>query len=126
MVTAMAFLNGISVLLVFQLLGEVIVLLLQWSVPGPVVGMFLLFVALMLRGMSGDSLQDSADALLGHLSLLFIPAGVGVMAHFDLIAAAWLPIAAALLLGTLLTMAVTAALMVVCLRYLDTTEACHD
>jgi len=107
----MKFLNGVTLLLIYQLIGEFSVLLLRIPVPGPVLGMILLFLTLMLRKGSGESLDSASSTLLSHLSLLFVPAGVGMMVHFDRIANEWLPISVALLLSTVLTMAVTAAAM---------------
>jgi holin-like protein len=107
----MKFLNGVTLLLIYQLIGEFSVLLLRIPVPGPVLGMILLFLTLMLRKGSGESLDSASSALLSHLSLLFVPAGVGMMVHFDRIANEWLPISVALVLSTVLTMAVTAAAM---------------
>jgi holin-like protein len=52
-------------------------------VPGPVIGMALLFAALAWRGGPSLPLRESAQKLLQHLSLLFVPAGVGVMLHFQ-------------------------------------------
>jgi len=59
-------------------------------------------------GKVPDSLSTAAGGLLSHLSLLFVPAGVGIMVHADRIAAEWLPIMLALVLSTLVTMTVTA------------------
>jgi holin-like protein len=101
----------ITVLVVCQLAGEVLVALTHVPIPGPVFGMAILFGALVWRGGVPDALGKTADGLLSNLSLLFIPAGAGVMLHFKLLAADWLPLAAALLLSTLLTIAVTALLM---------------
>jgi len=94
-----------------QLAGELIVAATGLPVPGPVCGMALLFAGLVIKGGLPAELARVADALLGNLSLLFVPAGVGVMLHARLMARDWLPIAAALLLSTGLTIAVTAALM---------------
>ena len=94
-----------------QLLGELFVTVLGLPFPGPVGGMVLLFVGLLVRGGIPDDLGASADALIGNLSLLFVPAGVGVMLHARLIGHDWLPISVALVLSTALTIAVTAALM---------------
>jgi len=107
----MKFLNGVTLLLIYQLIGEFSVLLLRIPLPGPVLGMILLFLTLALRKGSGESLDSASSALLSHLSLLFVPAGVGMMVHFDRIANEWLPISVALVLSTVLTMAVTAAAM---------------
>lgn len=102
MVQAFAF------LLVFQLVGEVAVQVLGLPVPGPIVGMLLLLVALVVRGGLPDSLRDTANALLRHLMLLFIPAVTGVMMYFDRFAREWLPFLAASILGAALTLGVTA------------------
>ena len=107
----MNFLNGVTLLLIYQLAGEISVLLLRIPVPGPVLGMIMLFVTLILRRRSSESLDSASLALLSHLSLLFVPAGVGMMVHFDRIADEWLPIGIALILSTVITMAVTALVM---------------
>lgn len=107
----MSFLNGVTLLLIYQLVGEISVMLLRIPVPGPVLGMVMLFLTLLLRRSSSKSLDDASSALLSHLSLLFVPAGVGMMVHFDRIVTEWLPISIALLSSTLITMAVTALVM---------------
>ena len=104
-------LESLAVLLLCQLAGEFVVLLLDWPVPGPVIGMALLFSALVIKGGVPEPLADTASGLLAHLSLLFVPAGVGVMTHLTLLGNQWLPLTASLLLSTLLTIAVTGWLM---------------
>ena len=94
-----------------QLIGEVVVAATGLPVPGPVVGMAILFCGLLVRGNIPDGLAATADTLLTHLSLLFVPAGVGVMLHVELIGAEILPITVSLVASTLLTIAVTALLM---------------
>ncbi len=101
----------ITVLILCQLAGEAAVALTHVPVPGPVCGMALLFGALVWNGRLPDDLGKTADALLSNLSLLFVPAGAGVMLHFKLLAGDWLPLGAALIVSTLLTIAVTALLM---------------
>ncbi|MEL6940908.1 MAG: CidA/LrgA family protein [Cyanobacteria bacterium J06598_1] len=107
----MKFLNGFTVLLLFQLVGETTVHLLHLSIPGSVLGMVLLFVALLLRRRVAKSLDTASTGLLSHLSLLFVPAGVGVMAQFNRIANEWVSISIALVMSTLITLAATAAIM---------------
>lgn len=107
----MNFLTGITLLLVYQLVGEVAVRLLGLPIPGPVLGMMMLFITLLVRGHTPESLNTASSALLSHLSLLFVPAGVGMMVHFDRIASEWLPITLALFFSTLITMVATAAIM---------------
>ena len=108
--------GALTVLLMLQLVGEVAV---RWSgapLPGPVVGMLLLFLALRWRQMLPDALRAVAETLLSHLSLLFIPAGVGIMQYGALLSQEWLAVAAALVLSTLITVAVTALAMQAVIR----------
>lgn len=104
-------LGAFTLLLVYQLAGEAIVHVAGLPVPGPVVGMLLLFVTLLARGSAPDWLRDTCQALLAHLSLLFVPAGVGVMLHFQRLGAEWLPVAVALVASTVITIGVTALAM---------------
>jgi holin-like protein len=104
-------LGSITLLLLFQLAGEALVQLFALPIPGPVVGMLLLLLALVIRGSAPQPLSDTANTLLQHLSLLFVPAGVGVMLHLARVADEWLAIGAALIGSTALTIAATALTM---------------
>lgn len=100
-------LYGWALLLGFQLAGEALVRLTGVPVPGPVLGMLLLLAALGLRGSVPPSLQAVASGLLGHLSLLFVPAGVGVMLHAPRLAQEWPALAAALVGSTVMALVIT-------------------
>lgn len=102
-------LNALAALLSLQLLGEAVVRWLAWPVPGPVLGMALLLLALLLRPVWLQALRDTAKGLLQHLSLLFVPAGVGVMLHLQRLGDEAWAIGVALVLSTWIGMA-TAAL----------------
>lgn len=104
-------LAALTVLLLYQLVGEVVVVALRLPIPGPVIGMALLFLTLLARGAASADLRDTANGLLRHLSLLFVPAGVGVMAHLGRLADEGWPIAVSLVVSTLATIAVTALVM---------------
>jgi holin-like protein len=101
---------NLTVILSCQLVGEALVAALDLPVPGPVAGMALLFAGLLVTGLP-EGLGRVADTLLGNLSLLFVPAGVGVMLHAGLLARDWLPISVALVVSTLATIAVTGLAM---------------
>lgn len=109
-------LESLTVLLLFQLVGEIVVQASRVPIPGPVVGMTLLFVGLLLRGSIPEVLRGTSQKLLQYLALLFVPAGVGVMLYVDLIAEEWLAILVALLLSTWLGIAVTALVMTAVMR----------
>lgn len=100
-----------TLILVCQLLGEFAVTTLDIPFPGPVVGMVLLFLFLLLKGAVPEQLGQVSNALLNHLSLLFVPAGVGVMVHFELLGTDVWPLSVALVASTLLTVVVTALVM---------------
>ena len=104
-------LQSLTILLLFQLAGEVVVRALALPIPGPVIGMLLLFGALSLRGAAPASLARTAHGLLDHLSLLYVPAGVGIMVHFPLIQQEWLAILLTLILSTIVTVIITALVM---------------
>lgn len=99
---------AITTLFLFQLIGELLVQWLTLPVPGPLIGMVLLFCALLLRRAVPDALRETSGQLLQHLMLLFIPAVAGVMLHFERVGQEWLPFLAAGIVGAALTMAVTA------------------
>ena len=115
--------QGFALLLACQLIGEVAVQALSLPLPGPLVGMLLLFAGLLLRGGLPDALRDAANALLRHLMLLFIPAVTGVMMYFDRIAREWLPFMAACIVGAAVTMVATALTLRWMLRAADTPRA---
>ena len=96
-----------AVLLVFQCLGEGLVFLFGLPVPGPVAGMLLLLAALVAWPRLHVVVELGANELLRHLSLLYVPAGVGVIAAAVSGRGQWLAIAASVVLSTLATMAVT-------------------
>lgn len=105
-----------TVLLTCQLVGEVIARLFHWPVPGPVLGMVILFCALLVRGHVPEELSAVTGGLLQNLSLLFVPAGVGVMLHAQLLAEHWAALAAALVLSAGITIVVTGLVMTWALR----------
>lgn len=109
-------LGALTVLLVYQLIGEVVVQFLALPIPGPVIGLLLLFLTLCARRGIAEPLRDTANGILQHLSLLFVPAGVGVMVHFSRVSGEWLPIIAAVLVSTALAIAVSALVMQVLMR----------
>jgi holin-like protein len=108
--------GALTELLLFQLAGEVVARGLDLPVPGPVLGMLFLLVALGLRGGPSEALQGTGQGLLQHLSLLFVPAGTGIIVHLHRVADEWLALSIALLASTVATLAVTALVMKLLMR----------
>jgi holin-like protein len=100
-------LRGLALLLVFQLTGEVLAHLAGLPIPGPVVGMLLLLLALELRQPLGDAIRPASAGLLAHLSVLFVPAGVGVVQHGRRLLAEWPAVLITLVVSTAATIGVT-------------------
>lgn len=107
---------AILVILGFQLAGEVVTRAFDLSLPGPVLGMAGLLVTFLLVPRSEVLVRPVAQGLLSHLSLLFVPAGVGVVAHLPLLRQEGVALALALLLSTAAAIAVGAWVFVLVAR----------
>ncbi|MEF7614582.1 CidA/LrgA family protein [Aquincola sp. MAHUQ-54] len=105
-----------ALLLVLQLVGELLVQSLGLPLPGPLVGMLLLFGFFVWRGGVPPGVKQVADVLLQNMMLLFIPAVAGVMMLFDRVAGEWLPFFAACIGGAAITLAVTGMVLQALLR----------
>lgn len=100
--------KALAVLLLFQCLGETIAFVGNIPVPGPVIGMLLLLAALRLSKRTRSTVEQPCLAFLKHLSVLFVPAGVGIVLNAGQVESDLLPIAATILIGTALTVCITA------------------
>ncbi len=103
-------LRGLGWLLVLQSMGELLSRGLSLPLPGPVVGMMLLLVALRWAVVR-EPVSACADYLLSHLSLLFVPVGVGVMTHLSIVSQYGGRMLLVLVVSTLIGLAVTALLL---------------
>jgi putative effector of murein hydrolase LrgA (UPF0299 family) len=118
---------SLSLILLCQLAGEVFVRGLALPMPGPVVGLVLLLLLLVVRDrfavlargpLQGGGVENASRGLLAHLSLLFVPAGVGVVQKLDLIAAHGIAIVIVLLVSVVMTLLATVATFLVASRLL--------
>lgn len=123
--------NSLLVLLLCQLAGEALARGIGLPVPGPVIGMALLMALLAARDALGRSLaaelrdipvETTAKELLGILSLLFVPAGVGVVDRLSLFANHGLALTVALVVSTVLALAAAALTFDVVARWVDRPE----
>lgn len=104
-------LRGLTWLVLFQLVGTAINHLFVPVLPGPIIGLLLLLVFLMLRGQVGEPLSHAASSMLRYLPLLLVPPAVGVMVYASDIAADFWALAGALVLSLLISMAFIGVLM---------------
>lgn len=113
---------ALTIILGFQLIGEIASRWLDLSLPGPVVGLVLLVGACMARPALADMLRPVTKSVLAHLSLFFVPAGVGVVAHLDLIRANGLGLALAIAGSTVLAISAGALAFVAVARITGSTD----
>jgi len=104
-------LQVLALLLACQLAGEVVTHAANLPAPGPVLGMVFLLLGLLALRRVPSALERTSRGLLDNLSLLFIPAGVGVIRHLEILRAQWLPILASIVGSTVLAMLVAAGAM---------------
>ena len=104
-------LKGIIVLLFCQFIGECIAKFFELLVPGPVIGMVLLLLFLLIRKASFESLDNAVALHLRYLPLLFIPAAMGIITQIDIITREFWAIAIALFVGTIIALAFSAKFM---------------
>ncbi|HTW72216.1 MAG TPA: CidA/LrgA family protein [Acetobacteraceae bacterium] len=111
--------SAFAILIGLQLVGEVLRQTLHLPLPGPLIGMALLTIVLVARGSAGAAgehavpspLRQAANGLIANMGLLFVPAGVGIIAELGVLRREWVPILAGLLISTLLGLAVTGLVM---------------
>ncbi|WP_160151995.1 CidA/LrgA family protein [Microbulbifer sp. ALW1] len=108
---AALWISGAVLLLAFDLLGRTLVGSLSLPVPGPVLGMLLLLLALMLYGRVPRGLALVGEQILRLLVLIFLPATVGIYFLRDLAGGDWLALIAAMIIGTLISLTLTALLL---------------
>ncbi len=101
-------LKALTTLLIFQIVGEAVVFTSGIAFPGPVLGMVALLAYLLAKPAALEGIKPTALDMLRHLSLLFVPAGVGIMLHGERLKTEGWKLAIAVLVSTVVTLAVTA------------------
>ena len=112
-------LRGFFIILLFQLVGEVLQKFFNLVIPGPVIGLILLLFSLIyLKKIKSKKIlnvkQDvmsTGNAITSYLSLLFVPIGVGVVMHISYLEQNLYQVLGVIVLGTVLTVGITAKLM---------------
>lgn len=108
-----------AVIFTFLALGETLAWLTGIPVPGSSIGMLLLTAALQLRIIRLRHVSGVADFLVKNLGFFFIPAGVALVDHFDLLRREWLPIVGAAVISTIIVLGVTGQLHQIARKYLS-------
>ena len=96
-------LMGLIVLVVFQLAGEWLASYFSLPLPGPVCGLFLLLVFLILRGGVDSFLLNASNKLFAYLPMLLIPITAGIYSWFNYLSSSWVEIGGVLLISFFVT-----------------------
>ena len=102
----MKLLKGITYILLFYFLGEIVSHFTGKIIPGNVCGMILLFLALTARIIKPEDVKTTANILTRNMALFFVPAGVGLMAEYNIIARNWAALLVVSIVTTILVMIV--------------------
>ena len=94
----------LGIIFIFLGLGEFIVWITGISVPSSIIGMLLLFLSLYSKVIKLSRIEKAADLMVNNMGFFFIPAGIGVMKYFNLIASQWIPIVMAVVISSILIM----------------------
>ena len=90
----------------FSFIGNVISNVFRLPVPGSILGMILLFLALQFKILEFRHVDEAGSFLINNITILFLPAGVGIMAKWNLISHFWaqilLIVVAALIINMLI------------------------
>lgn len=101
-------LNAITLILLFQVIGEIISRLTGLPVPGPVIGMVLMLMTFFVKDNLIGIIRPTGGVLLTNLSLLFVPAGVGIMRQGERFMTEGVQIISIIIISTIISMLVTA------------------
>ena len=79
----------LSLLLLYSVIGEGVRMFFHLPVPGSIIGILLLFLSFQTKLLKPTAIEDTANFLLNHLTILFVPAGVGLMQYYGAIKYTW-------------------------------------
>ncbi|MBM7712130.1 CidA/LrgA family protein [Enterococcus xiangfangensis] len=94
----------LSLLLLYSILGEGLRMFLHLPVPGSIIGILLLFLSFQTKILKPTAIEDTANFLLNHLTILFVPAGVGLMQYYGAIKYTWPILLGAVVLCSLVSL----------------------
>jgi holin-like protein len=115
--------RALTLILLCQLAGEAVTRGLSLPIPGPVLGMAILWGLMMLWAPIAEAVRPVGEGILRHLSLLFVPAGVGVVGHIDQLGTQTFALGLAILVSTVLAIAAGAWAFVLVAKLTGSTDA---
>lgn len=117
--------QGMALLVAGQLMGEAVVTVTGLPVPGSVLGMVLVLIALVWRKGDLPELRRAGSTMLLLVPLLLVPVSVGIMEHTAELSAHWFTLSVALVVSIVAGMAAT-GLTIRYMRRLDGKQGDDD
>lgn len=102
----MKMVKGIFIILLFYFMGECVSYLIRGFIPGSIIGMIMLFLALYLKIIQADSVDSTAKAITKNMAIFFIPSGAGLMTSFGVLSQFWASIIITCSISTIMVIAV--------------------
>ncbi|HBG42344.1 MAG TPA: CidA/LrgA family protein [Porphyromonadaceae bacterium] len=102
--------KGLFYILLFYYIGELVSLLIHQFVPGSVIGMILLFLALFFNVLNPENVREASIVITKNMAIFFVPAGVGLMVYSDLFSKSISVILTAIGVSTVLTIITVAVI----------------
>ncbi|RXQ93025.1 CidA/LrgA family protein [Ancylomarina salipaludis] len=107
----MILIKQIAIFLGLWLLGELISYYGHLPLSGSIIGMLLLVIGMELKLIKTEDIKVVANFLLNNMAMFFIPAGVGIMCHYQILKQEWLSISGAIVISALLVLTVVGLIM---------------
>lgn len=98
---------GIFIIFLMYAIGNLISWLIGGFIPGSVIGMVLLFVALTLKWVNPTKVRPTADFLVKNMALFFVPVGAGIMVSSEYLNGNYIAVIASVLISTVLVLLTT-------------------
>ena len=122
----MKFLRQFIIILVFSFIGELLKYILPLPVPASIYGMVILFVGLLTGLIKLENVREAGRFLIEIMPIMFIPAGVGVMASWGVLSPILVPVAVINIVALITVMAVTGRLAQMIIRFDKKKEKKHE
>ena len=102
----MKIIKQLSLIFLFSLIGEVLSILIASfiAIPGSVIGLVLLFLALQLNVLKVEQVDEVGTWLTSNMGIFFVPAGVGLITNFGVLADTWWQLLIIMVVTTILMM----------------------
>ena len=98
----------LSLIMTICLVGELLSSLIPFPIPGTILALCILFILLKTKIIKLSWVEDAGDLLLKNMTLLFVPAGVKIMAYFGIIKDIWWKLLLLCIAATVLSFLATA------------------